>query len=62
MWRDPIIEELHQIRDEQAKKFNYDLRAIFNDLKEQEKRNAGRVVSLPIKRSFPLEEATIVEK
>jgi hypothetical protein len=32
MWKDPIIEELQQIREEYAKQFNYDLRAIFADL------------------------------
>ncbi|KOR29260.1 hypothetical protein TI03_02740 [Achromatium sp. WMS1] len=29
MWQDPIIEEIHQIREEIAKKYEDDLRKIF---------------------------------
>lgn len=36
MWTDPIVEETRRIRDEHAKKFNYDLRAIFEDIKQFE--------------------------
>jgi hypothetical protein len=53
MWTDPIVEEIHQIRLAHAEKCNFDLRAIFNDLKEHEKRNRRRVVTLPIKRQQP---------
>jgi len=31
MWEDEILEELHQIREEHAKSFNYDFKAIFAD-------------------------------
>ncbi len=37
MWTDPIVEETRRLREEHAKKFNYDLRAIFEDLKQFEK-------------------------
>lgn len=50
MWEDPIVKEIHKFREEHAKKFNFDLRAIFFDLKEQEKKEKRHVVSLPIKR------------
>ena len=36
MWKDPIIEELHQIREAHAKQFNYDMWAIYEDLKAKE--------------------------
>jgi len=36
MWTDPIVEETRRIRDEHAKKFDYDLRAIFEDIKRFE--------------------------
>ena len=49
MWEDPIVKEIHKFREEHAKKFNFDLRAIFFDLKEQEKKGKRHVVSLPIK-------------
>jgi len=37
-WKDPIVAEIHAVRKAHAKKFNYDLDAIFNDFKEYEKK------------------------
>ena len=42
---DPIVEEVRRIRDAHAAKFNYDPRAIFRDIKEQEKRSGRKYVS-----------------
>ncbi len=58
MWKDPIIEELQQLRDEYAKQFNYDLKAMFEDVKAQERRNTTNpIVSLPVqKRQVPVTE------
>ncbi|MYA58191.1 hypothetical protein F4X88_18050 [Candidatus Poribacteria bacterium] len=39
MLKDPIIEEIHRIRDEWAASFQYDLRALCEDIKRQEKRD-----------------------
>ena len=39
MLKDPIIEEIHRIRDEWAAAFQYDLRALCEDIKQQEKRD-----------------------
>ncbi len=36
MWIDPIIEETRRIRDEHARRFNYDLSAICADLRRFE--------------------------
>lgn len=36
MWKDPIVEEVRKVREEHAARFNYDLEAIYRDLKEQE--------------------------
>lgn len=36
-WKDPIVEDLHVFREAYAKKFNYDLDAIIQDLKLYEK-------------------------
>ena len=58
MWTDPIVEEIHQIRLAHAEKCNFDFRAIFNDLKEHEKKNRRRVVTLPIKRRQPTRKKT----
>jgi len=37
VWKDPIVEDLHVFREAYAKKFNYDLEAIYQDLKNYEK-------------------------
>ena len=39
MKNDPIVEEIRQIRDEYAARFNYDVLALFQDLKQQEQLN-----------------------
>lgn len=44
-WSDPIVDEVRQARDAYAARFNYDLQAIFRDLKEQEKRGGRQIVS-----------------
>ena len=57
MWKDSIIEELHQFREEHAKKFNYDLKTIFDDLKVQERKSTKNIVSSPLKkRNLSLEK------
>jgi predicted GNAT superfamily acetyltransferase len=43
-WSDPIVDEVRRIRAAYAARFNYDLRAIYRDLKEQEKRSGCKVV------------------
>ena len=45
MWRDPIVEEIHRTRDEQAKKFGYDLHAIGEDIREKQSSSGHKVVS-----------------
>lgn len=63
MSRDTIIKEIRSTRDAYAKRFNYDLEAIYQDLKEKEKKSGRNVVSLPPKRvekaesAMPREEA-----
>lgn len=37
IWKDPIVEETRRMKNEYASKFNYDLQAIYQDLKELEK-------------------------
>lgn len=44
-WSDPIVDEVRRVRDAYAARFNYDLRAIVRDLKEQEKLSGRRAVS-----------------
>lgn len=46
MWKDEIVEEIHQIREAYAKSLNYDLDAIFEDLRKKEAESGREVVSL----------------
>ncbi len=46
MWTDEIVKEIHQIREEYAKSFNYDLDAIFADLRKREAESGREVVNL----------------
>jgi hypothetical protein len=50
MYKDEIIAEIHKYREEYAKSFNYDLNAIFDDLRKKQIAHAHRVIKLPIKR------------
>lgn len=50
MWRDEIVEEVRRVREEHAAKFNYDLDAIFQDLKRIQRQQKNRVVSLKPKK------------
>ena len=43
MWKDPIVEEVRKIRQEHAAKFNYDLKAICEDIR----RYAGKEINPP---------------
>ncbi|AFZ58259.1 hypothetical protein H6G54_19790 [Anabaena cylindrica FACHB-243] len=45
MWEDPIIQEIYQFREAHSSRFNNDLQAIYQDLKEQEKRSNRKFVS-----------------
>jgi len=42
---DPIVDEVRRVRDAHAARFNYDLDAIFRDIKEQEKKSGRKFVS-----------------
>ncbi len=46
MWTDEIVGEIHRIRDEYAKSFNYDLDAIFADLRKKQDESGRKVVNL----------------
>jgi hypothetical protein len=52
---DPIVDEVRRIRDAHAAMFNYDLDAIFQDIKEQEKKSGLKFVSYPPRRTEPSE-------
>lgn len=52
---DPIVDEVRAIRDAHAARFNYDLDAIFRDIKEQERLSGRTLVSYARDASEPVE-------
>ena len=45
MRRDPIVEEVRQIRHDYARRFGFDLRAIAADIRDKEREHPDRLVS-----------------
>ncbi|NJL42088.1 MAG: hypothetical protein HC899_39725 [Leptolyngbyaceae cyanobacterium SM1_4_3] len=52
MFQDEILDEIHKIREEHAKSFNYDLDAMFADWQKKQAEGGREVVSLPPKRGL----------
>ena len=50
MTNDPIVEEIHLIREEYTAAFDYDIDAIFDDLKAKQVKSDRKVVRLEPKR------------
>ena len=46
MKKDEIVEQVRQVREQQAAKLNFDLKAILADARERQKESGHRVVSL----------------
>jgi hypothetical protein len=49
MLSDPIVEEVRRVRQEYAKRHNFDLHAIAADLRKREQEHPERLVSFPPK-------------
>ncbi len=58
MWEDPIVAEIHKWREEYAAKFNYDVEAICEDLRQRQEASGRKSVTLPPKKPVfvPVEE------
>ena len=56
MWEDPIVAEVHRIREKLAAKYNFDIAAFFADLRKRQAALGGRLVP-PKKRAGPTAEA-----
>ncbi len=44
MWEDPIVSEVRAVREELARKFDFDLGAIFADLRKRQSALGSRLV------------------
>jgi hypothetical protein len=51
MWKDEILDEIHRIREEHAKSFNYDLDAMFADWQKRQAQSGREIISVPLKKS-----------
>ncbi|HBR00094.1 MULTISPECIES: hypothetical protein [unclassified Roseofilum] len=49
MWRDEILEEIYRIREEHARAFNYDLKAICDDLRKRQATSDRKIISKPLR-------------
>ena len=54
MTRDRIVEEVRRIRERYAARFNFDLDAIYRDLKEREEKGEFKVIHRAPRRVQPL--------
>lgn len=61
MKSDPVIDELHRVKDEIAKEFNYDIHALFESLREEEKKSGRKYVSFE-KPAKPTKKRTATAK
>ena len=56
MWEDPIVAEVHRTRQKLAAAFNFDVKAIFADMRKRQVASGGKLV-LQKKRAEPPAEA-----
>jgi hypothetical protein len=50
MYTDPIIDEIRKYRDQYAARFNYDVKAMLDDIRRRQKESGRKTVSRPPKR------------
>jgi hypothetical protein len=62
MGRDAIIEEVRENREAYASRFNFDLQAIHQDLKQKESKSNRQIVSLPPRRIQPTDRVALSQK
>lgn len=58
-WEDPIVEKVREARAAYAQRFNYDLDAMYRDLKKRETQSGRVVVRCPAKNSSQHSETVI---
>ena len=55
MWKDEIVEEVRKNREAYAAKFNFDLQAMYEDLKKAERKSTRKQVSFKPKKPVRVE-------
>jgi len=51
MWKDPIVKETRELRDQYASQHNHDIDAIFEDIQQRQSESKVKVVSFPPRKS-----------
>jgi hypothetical protein len=51
IWTDPIIEDLHRIREDLATRFNFDIQAIVEDIRKRQNESGHPVVSFATRKT-----------
>lgn len=54
---DPIVDEVRQVRERYLASFNYDLQALFEDIRRQEAQSDTLLVSYPARSVLPAESS-----
>jgi hypothetical protein len=55
---DSVVQEVRAIREAYAKRFGYDLKAIYRDLKAKEQASGRQYVSFPPRRPKPVDRTS----
>ena len=55
MWEDPVVAEVHRVREELAARFDFDVAAMFADIRKRQAALGSRVVSLATSAEPPAE-------
>jgi len=55
MLQDEVLDEIHKIREEHAKSFNYDLDAMFADWQKRQAESGREVVNLSANRGLTIQ-------
>jgi hypothetical protein len=50
MWNNEILEEIYKNREEHAKAFEYNLKAICDDLRKRQAQSGRKIVSKPLRK------------
>jgi len=50
MWTDPIVDEVRKLREDYAAKFQFDIRAICDAMREEEAKSGRPLVTRPRKK------------
>ena len=61
MWKDPIVAEVHKIREQLSSRFDFDVDAIFDDIRSREAAMGPRLVA-PRQRAEPAEAVELIPR